>query len=93
MIATVSVLVGFAIAALLTFSRFTRTTAWRATVTPLASIIGSGFLICGPLLAKEFGSAAILAMAALLAIAYAVGAVNRLSELMPTAVLCEHRLP
>ena len=46
-------------------------------MTPLASIIGSGFLICGPLLAKEFGSAAILAMAALLAIAYAVGAVIR----------------
>ncbi|WP_374145325.1 hypothetical protein [Sphingomonas sp. 28-63-12] len=46
-------------------------------MTPLASIIGSGFLICGPLLAKEFGSAALLAMALLLAIAYAVGAVIR----------------
>ncbi|WP_156681219.1 hypothetical protein [Sphingomonas profundi] len=46
-------------------------------MTPLASIIGSGFLICGPLLAREFGSAAILAMAALLALAYAVGAVVR----------------
>ena len=46
-------------------------------MTPLASIIGSGFLICGPLLAREFGSAAILAMAALLALAYAVGAVIR----------------
>ena len=46
-------------------------------MTPLASIIGSGFLICGPLLAREFGSAAILAMATLLALAYAVGAVVR----------------
>jgi hypothetical protein len=46
-------------------------------VTPLASIIGSGFLICGPLLAREFGGAAALAMAALLALAYALGAVVR----------------
>ncbi|WP_156678160.1 hypothetical protein [Sphingomonas profundi] len=77
MITAVAVLLGMACAAFLTFGRFARTTAWRATVTPLASIIGSGFLICGPLLAKEFGSAAILAMAALLGIAYAVGAVIR----------------
>lgn len=63
--------------ALLSFGSFARSPAWRATVTPLASIIGSGFLICGPLLAREFGSAAILAMAVLLAIAYAVGAVVR----------------
>ncbi|WP_443750247.1 hypothetical protein [Asticcacaulis solisilvae] len=62
---------------LLALGRFTRTARWRATVTPLASIIGSGFLICGPLLAKEFGSAALLAMAALLTLAYAVGAVMR----------------
>jgi hypothetical protein len=77
MITIISVFIGLAAAAFLTFGRFARTTAWRATVTPLASIIGSGFLICGPLLAKEFGSAAILAMAVLLAIAYAVGAVIR----------------
>lgn len=77
MIAAIAILAGLAAAAFLTFGRFARTAAWRATVTPLASIIGSGFLICGPLLAREFGSAAILAMAALLAIAYAVGAVIR----------------
>ena len=49
---------------------------WRAMATPLASIIGSGFLICGPLLAREFGGVAIWAMAALLALAYALGAVE-----------------
>jgi hypothetical protein len=65
------------VGAALTFGRFAKSTAWRATVTPLASIIGSGFLICGPLLAREFGAAAILAMAVLLAIAYAVGSVVR----------------
>ena len=61
----------------LTFGRFARSENWRATVTPLASIIGSGFLICGPILAKEFGRAAIIAEAALLLIAYAAGAVIR----------------
>lgn len=61
----------------LTFGRFARSESWRATVTPLASIIGSGFLICGPILAKEFGRAAIIAEAALLLIAYAAGAVIR----------------
>lgn len=77
MIVVVAILAAVIVAALLSFGRFARSTDWRATVTPLASIIGSGFLICGPLLAKEFGSAAILAMAALLALAYAVGAVIR----------------
>ncbi|MES3097509.1 conserved membrane hypothetical protein [Sphingomonas sp. T1] len=77
MIGIVAILAALIVTAFLSFGRFPRSEAWRATVTPLASIIGSGFLICGPLLAKEFGSAAILAMAALLAIAYAVGAVVR----------------
>ena len=66
-----------AVTAFLTFNSFTRTEAWRATVTPLASIIGSGFLICGPFLAREFGGAALVAMAGLLVLAYAVGAVVR----------------
>ncbi len=77
MIALISATVATAVVALLTFGKFAKSQTWRATVTPLASIIGSGFLICGPLLAKEFGSAAIFAMAALLALAYAVGAVVR----------------
>lgn len=77
MIAFVAFVAALIVAALLTLTPFARSPQWRATVTPLASIIGSGFLICGPLLAREFGSAAILAMAALLAFAYAVGAVVR----------------
>lgn len=73
----VSLVVAVVVTAFLSFGRFARGESWRATVTPLASIIGSGFLICGPLLAKEFGGGAIAAMAALLVIAYAVGAVIR----------------
>lgn len=63
--------------AALTLSGFSKRDRWIATVTPLASIIGSGFLISGPILAKEFGAAAAPAMLILLGIAYSVGAVIR----------------
>jgi hypothetical protein len=77
MIVTVALIVALVVTVALTFGKFARSDGWHATVTPLASIIGSGFLICGPLLAREFGSAALGAMALLLAIAYAAGAVIR----------------
>ena len=77
MIVAIALVVALIVTLALTFSPFARSDGWRATVTPLASIIGSGFLICGPLLAREFGSAAILAMGLLLAIAYAAGWVIR----------------
>ncbi len=50
---------------------------WRATSTPLASIIGSGFLVSVPILGNVVGSGAIIAMGALLVIAYLVGAAIR----------------
>lgn len=77
MIVAIALIVAIIVTVALTVGRFARSDGWRATVTPLASIIGSGFLICGPLLAREFGSAALGAMAVLLAIAYAAGAVIR----------------
>ncbi len=77
LILTLAIVTALAVAALLSFGALARSRSWRATVTPLASIIGSGFLVCGPLLAKEFGSAAIGAEAVLLAIAYAIGVVMR----------------
>jgi hypothetical protein len=77
LITALAALVAVAVTAALTLSPFARSDGWRATVTPLASIIGSGFLICGPLLAREFGGAALPAMAALLLLAYAVGGVVR----------------
>ncbi|MDP4796369.1 MAG: hypothetical protein NWR87_05595 [Rhodospirillales bacterium] len=46
---------------------------WQATVTPLASIIGSGFLVAGPILAHAVGTMAWLAMTGLCAIAYLFG--------------------
>lgn len=46
---------------------------WQATVIPLASILGSGFLISAPLLARQLGNNAIFGMVALVAIAYLFG--------------------
>ena len=48
-----------------------------ATSTPLSSIFGSGFLIIVPILAGAVGSYSVLAMAAVCALAYAVGSVIR----------------
>lgn len=73
----VAVIAGLAVWAALSFGRIARSTRWQATVPPLASIIGSGFLVCGPLLAREFGALALPAMGVLLLLAYAVGAVIR----------------
>jgi len=57
--------------------RFQTSTIWRATVTPLASIIGSGFLVSVPLIAADVGNWAILAMAALVFAAYLIGTAIR----------------
>ena len=48
-----------------------------ATSTPLSSIFGSGFLIIVPILAGAVGPWSVLAMAAVCALAFAVGAVIR----------------
>ena len=50
---------------------------WRAMTTPLASIIGSGFLVLGPLLDASYGKYAPMVMAGLCAGAYALGSAVR----------------
>ena len=49
----------------------------QATVTPLASIFGSGFLVIVPILAGAVGRYSVFAMAAVCALALAVGSVIR----------------
>jgi len=70
-------LVAIAAVAVLFSKKLQTSTQWQATVTPLASIIGSGFLVSVPLLAAEVGNWAILAMTALVGAGYLVGAVIR----------------
>lgn len=50
---------------------------WRATITPLASIIGSGFLILGPILNQAYGGYAPLAMLVLCIVAFLFGSAIR----------------
>ena len=50
--------------------RLNASSNWRATVTPLASIMGSGFLVSAPLLAGIVGNLAVICMAALLLLAW-----------------------
>ncbi len=57
--------------------RLSKSSNWQATVTPLASIMGSGFLVSAPLLAGIVGKLALFCMAGLLLLAYAVGGVIR----------------
>ncbi|MBU0861323.1 MAG: hypothetical protein KKI16_05025, partial [Alphaproteobacteria bacterium] len=68
-----------AMASLLASRRVASAPLWRATTTPLASIIGSGFLVLGPLLGGAYGIWAILVMAVLNAVAWAFGAAIRQS--------------
>ncbi len=51
--------------------------AWRATVTPLASIIGSGFLVVAPILGHLLGVYAFAGMLLIVLVAVAVGEVIR----------------
>ena len=57
--------------------RLTKWPRWRAIVTPLASIIGSGFLVAGPILSQTAGVWAWAAMMSLCAIGYYYGAIIR----------------
>lgn len=50
---------------------------WRAMVTPLASIIGSGFLVLGPILDHAYGAYALLVMAFLCLAAFGFGSAIR----------------
>lgn len=71
------VAVALATAAVLLTPSLSGATLWRATITPLASIIGSGFLVLGPILLVFFGRYAPLVMALLCLMAYSFGAAIR----------------
>ena len=74
----IAILVSVALAGVLLLSpRFSKSSVWRATVTPLASIIGSGFLVLAPILVSAYGRSAPLIMAGLCLGAYCFGAAIR----------------
>jgi len=72
------IVVALSLSAYLAFApRLARSVGWQATATPLASIMGSGFLVSAPLLAGIVGNLALLCMMVLLLLAYLVGEVMR----------------
>lgn len=76
-----NILISIAIISLGTFFLLTPVRSsklWKATVTPLASIIGSGFLVVAPLLAVHFGGYALVAMIAVNVFAFGIGDALRL---------------
>ena len=72
-------------AGLLLWPRLAQARLWRATLTPLASIIGSGFLVLGPILNHAYGAWAPLVMAGLCAMAWGFGAAIRFNIRRRTA--------
>jgi len=82
MLNVIVVVVACATGAFLVFSpRLSKSSSWQATVTPLASIMGSGFLVSAPLLAGVVGNLALVCMALLLLLAYFVGGAIRFNIL------------
>jgi len=78
MVTAIIITVATALTGYLAFSkRLAGSSQWKATVLPLASIMGSGFLVSAPLLAGIVGNLAVVFMALLLALAYMVGGAIR----------------
>ena len=74
---TLLLAVAVVVVAILFRPRLLQSRDWRATVTPLASIIGSGYLVAAPLLSHAVNSWALLAMLAIVSVAYGIGEVIR----------------
>jgi hypothetical protein len=70
--------------------RLRQSNQWRATVTPLASIIGSGFLIVAPLLHAVLGKWALAGMIFLSILAYAIGSIIRFNIRYAETYLMDH---
>ena len=72
------IFIALGLASFLAFSKkLSKSSDWQATVSPLASIMGSGFLVCAPLLSVTVGLWALPCMVGLLVLAYAVGEIIR----------------
>lgn len=72
-------------------SRLTKSKSWRATLTPLSSIIGSGFLIIAPLLASVVGEYSPVAVTGIVVFAYAIGGVIRFNIIHAESLLHDRK--
>jgi hypothetical protein len=90
MTGTISILAALGLTAWLFHPRTLRSDGWRAVSTPLASIIGSGFLVSVPILRDLYGGWAVFAMVGLLAVAYSVGGAVRENIVHVEPLLTNH---
>ena len=77
MLSILTVLVCLGVLVLLARPSVLASDYWRATATPLASIIGSGFLVSVPILRDVVGQWAVVPMFGLLVVSYLIGAAIR----------------
>ena len=78
MLNAIIITVAIGLTGFLAFSkRLANSNSWKAVLTPLASIMGSGFLISAPLLGGVVGNLALACIAILLLLAYMVGGAIR----------------
>ena len=82
--------VALVIVLLLTRRKLRRSELWQATLTPLSSIIGSGFLVMAPLLVSIVGTWAPLVVCGIVLLAYSIGSVIRFN-IMHVAPLIQAR--
>lgn len=66
---------------LLSCPKLRHSSMWQATLTPLSSIIGSGFLVMAPLLASVVGLFSPVVILGIVLLAYAIGSVIRFNIL------------
>ena len=71
------VLISVMVLGILVMPRLRKSEIWQATLTPLSSIIGSGFLVMAPLLAGIVGLHAPFAIVGIIVVAYSIGYVMR----------------
>jgi hypothetical protein len=74
---TILVVIAASVLLFMFHPRLTKSRDWKATLTPLSSIIGSGFLIIAPLLTSVVGMYSPLAITGIVLLAYAIGGVIR----------------
>jgi hypothetical protein len=77
MLNTILVVIAASVLMLMFHPRLSNSKRWRATLTPLSSIIGSGFLIIAPLLASVVGTYSPVVVFGIVVLAYSIGGVIR----------------
>jgi hypothetical protein len=78
---TILVAIALIMIFILSRPRFLKSETWQATLTPLSSIIGSGFLVMAPLLASIVGISSPWAVLGIVLLAYSIGSVIRFNIL------------